>query len=456
MKKYIYIYAMSILFIMCKKSDYLSGIPDESIVIPKTLIDFQSILDNDRHMNGSFVYGLTPSLGQAASDDYFMIDSYLNGFSLMYRNLYTWQDDIYSSDEINDWSIAYQCVFYANEVLDGIKNLSVSANEKSSFNNIKGSALFYRAHIFYQLSQTFATSYDSLTAKEDYGVPLKLTSDINEKVTRSSVQQLYDQIISDLELASTLLPNKPLFKTRPSRPAVYGLLAKVYLSMRDYKRALLFSDSCITAYNTSLLDLNNLNTIDSYPFARFNNEVIFQSVMNFNTDGSSGGSFVDTALYNSFADQDLRKSAYFDLRTGYHYFKGSYDGTYNLFTGISNDEMFLIRSECNARIGNISSAMSDLNYLLNLRWSSGTFVTMNPTDSHQALDLILSERRKELVFRGTRWTDLRRLNKENYDISISRTLNGQTYELPANSLKYTFLVPPTVLDFNQGMPQNPR
>jgi hypothetical protein len=69
---------------------------------------------------------------------------------------------------------------------------------------------------------------------------------------------------------------------------------------------------------------------------------------------------------------------------------------------------------------------------------------------------ILTERRKELIFRGLRWPDLRRLNKDGAGVSVTRKLDGQTYTLTPNSLKYTWLIPQQVIDFNPGMPQNPR
>ncbi|MBN8856731.1 MAG: RagB/SusD family nutrient uptake outer membrane protein, partial [Sphingobacteriales bacterium] len=76
--------------------------------------------------------------------------------------------------------------------------------------------------------------------------------------------------------------------------------------------------------------------------------------------------------------------------------------------------------------------------------------------SAQALDTILVERRKELPFRGVRWTDLRRLNLEGRTITLTRVLNGTTYQLPPNSKLYTLPIPPDVIIFNPNMKQNPR
>jgi len=57
-------------------------------------------------------------------------------------------------------------------------------------------------------------------------------------------------------------------------------------------------------------------------------------------------------------------------------FKGSYSGANNssLFGGIGVDEIFLIRAECFARNGDITSTITDLNTILIKRWKTGTIV----------------------------------------------------------------------------------
>ncbi|MNN11424.1 SusD family protein [compost metagenome] len=60
---------------------------------------------------------------------------------------------------------------------------------------------------------------------------------------------------------------------------------------------------------------------------------------------------------------------------------------------------------------------------------------------------ILAERRKELVFRGLRWPDLKRLNiDERYKIQLKRIVDGKEYLLEPNSLKYVLLIPQDAID----------
>ena len=99
--------------------------------------------------------------------------------------------------------------------------------------------------------------------------------------------------------------------------------------------------------------------------------------------------------------------------------------------------------------------MNDLNTLLRKRWD-GQFVPLQASNSSQALEKILVERRKELCFKALRWGDLRRLNQEaDYQVTVKRVLNGQTYILTPNSSKYTYPIPDDIIKLT-GIEQNER
>jgi starch-binding outer membrane protein, SusD/RagB family len=290
-------------------------------------------------------------------------------------------------------------------------------------------------------------------------IPLKLSADIGEKIERASLSQTYDQILADLKTAALLLPLSQPVKTRPSKPAAYAMLARVYLSMQQYEKAWLYADSCLQLYN-SLLDYNALPVSSNSPFPKFNKEVIFYALVQSNPNHffTPGNARIDTVLYASYASDDLRRSLFFRPREpGLFSFKGSYDGSSLLFVGLATDEVYLIRAECFARTGSTQAAMNDLNTLLVTRWKAGTFVPYTATTPTEALQLVLAERRKQLLMRGLRWTDLRRLNTEpGFAKTIQRLVNGQLLALPPNDDRYTWPLPPDVMGFNPSLPQNPR
>jgi hypothetical protein len=163
---------------------------------------------------------------------------------------------------------------------------------------------------------------------------------------------------------------------------------------------------------------------------------------------------VDTALYQSYAENDLRKQAfYFPLDPGY-VFIGTYNGNISsLFTGIATDEVYLMRAECRARQGDIQRAMDDLNTLLVTRFETGTFKEFTASNKEEALKVILEERRKELPFRCLRWMDIKRLNKEGANIVLKRIVGSETYTLAPNDKKYALPLPPDIIKLT-GIPQN--
>jgi hypothetical protein len=70
--------------------------------------------------------------------------------------------------------------------------------------------------------------------------------------------------------------------------------------------------------------------------------------------------------------------------------------------------------------------------------------------------LILEERRRELIGRGLRWTDLRRINQEtDYAVTLEKSLNGESYILEPNSVRYTYPIPDDEIILS-GIRQNER
>ena len=443
---------MSLLIISssCKK-DWLDAKPNKNLVVPQTLQDLQAMLDNT-----TFVFNFgQPELGETGSDDYYVLYSdWLALTTNTERNGYIWAKDIYNGESVPDWMLPYQRIFYENYILETVENIPKDSTNLSNWNNVKGSALFGRGFDFYSLADLFAKPFDSATADTDPGIPLRLHSDINGKSTRATVMQTYNQIIADLKASLLFLPALPAYKTRPSKTAAYAMLARTYLNMGNYNLALLYADSCISL-QPDLMNYNTFDVTSQFPFPMFNDEVIYFAALNYVSIISNYVAIVDSTIYRSYSDNDLRKYLFIDTTDGHARFKGGYDG-YTGFGGIATDEIYLISAECNARLGNVNIAMNLLNTLLENRWKVGTFIPLTASTADEALRLILNERRKELIFRGLRWTDLRRLNKDpRFAVTLSRNLNGTIYTLPPNDNRYVYPIPDQEIQLS-GIAQNPR
>lgn len=447
MKKNINLYILLLVAIStlasCKK--FLDEKPDQKLMVPKTLEDFQSLLDGNFEMNLA-----STSAGFISSDDYSLGNDAYNKLDVDQRNMYTWQDKSFSEVRVNDWGSVYTQVYNANVALEGVEKITKASFNESKWNNVKGSALLFRGRAFFEAALIWAKAYDAASANTDPGIPLRMTSDFNVKTTRPNVQETYTQILNDLKQAADLLPAHPDHPIRPSKGAAYAYLSRAYLAMGDYPNAGKYAEAALQL-NDKLIDYADLDDTDFYPLPGITNPELIM----FFTMETSFTPVIDQPLYDLYADNDYRKTIFFEEnRDGSMGFKGSYDGSYAYFTGVATDEMYLNRAECAARGNKVNDAMKDLNTLLKKRING--FVPLTATDPADALRLILKERRKELILRGTRWMDLKRLNKEpEFQVTLRRTAGGKEYVLPPNDPKYALPIPDQVI-MKSGIPQNIR
>ncbi len=445
--------AISLMALFCQLSSckkYLDKKSDNSLITPNTLDDLRGMLDDNILMNAN-----TMGFGEASADDIFLQTDIYNSFDPISQKEYTWDLRIYNNP--NDWEADYNVIYNSNYCLDELNLINKTAVNQEEWNNIKGSALFYRGYYYLGLIWDFGKAYDDDNSKNDLGIVLRKNSDFTVPSVRATVMDSYSQVISDLTAAADYLPDNSTHPMRPSKAAAYGALARTWLSMRKYDSAFKYADKTLKARN-ELLDYNSSDVdASSYvPFAPFNKEIIFYST----ESGTHTATLyfyasIDTNLLAKYDSDDLRMNVFFFPYNGYYGFKGNYAGAlYPSFSGIATDEMYLIRAECYARQGKVQEAMDDLNTLLIKRYSTGTFVPLAITNKEDALAKILLERRKELLMRGLRWIDIKRVNKEGANITLKRVIGSQIYTLLPNSNKYALPIPDDIIRIT-AMEQNP-
>jgi tetratricopeptide (TPR) repeat protein len=445
-----------VYFSSCEK--FLNEKQDKKIVIPETLNDLQALLDAAIYIN----YGSYPSLLELATDDYYVSPDVFNSASVFERDNYMWNDyPLYLSFELSaSWMSPYRNAMIMNTVLGELPEIKSSDQRRKD--EIKGAALFYRAYVFYQLAQVYCEAYDPWGDNSGLGIAIRLSSDFNQQTVRASVKETYEQIIADLTEALELLPDQVIVPTRPSKTSALSSLAKVYLAMGDYQKALNYSESALEKFNT-LMDFNTLNPAANITFTRFNAETIYFAFSTGSPILNPNRARVAPDLIESYQPNDLRKTLFFkDVGNGEYSFKGSYGGTTNntFFVGMTTSELYLIQAECLAREGKPTLAIESLNHLLVSRYQTGTFIPYEAIAGDELLQLILQERRKELVLRGVRWSDLKRLNKEGrFTKTLERRIGVNQAEevvtLPPNDPRYNFLIPDDVI-LKTGIIQNPR
>lgn len=425
---------------------FLNAKPDKKLAVPSSISDIQALLDNWSRVNTK---GCPAPI--MSSDNFYFDEAGWAKLNDSNQKMYLWQRNAVFPQGLNPWSDLYTVVYYANTAIEGVPKFTRNDENAAAWDNALGEGYFLRANAFLEAAGTWSQAYDEATAENDLGIPLRLSTDFNEPSTRPSLGKTYDQIIADLKSAIALLPVTQSHSYRPDKPAAYGLLARTYLYMRDYQQALSYSDSSLRL-DHDLLDYNDLDSARSYPIPENNEEILF----NESCAAYSGFfGYVDSSVYRSYDDLDLRKKLFFKpTGSGPVSFRGSYYQSTLSFIGVTTSEEYLIRAECEARTGQTEAAMNDLNTLLATRWQAGTFVPYTAVSSEEALGIILQERRKELLFRGTRWMDIKRLNKEGAKITLTREINGQTYTLQPNTPPYALPIPDDIIQLS-GMPQNP-
>ncbi|SEL98812.1 SusD family protein [bacterium A37T11] len=444
---------ITVTFTACEK-DWLSAKRNLNAVVPVKLEDMRAILNNTTQPVMADDYaGMVSCSGAEAN----VTDDIFDYGAESERKIYTWNKTIYEAAPrpISEWDDSYQQVFNANVVLEGLQNIGREAANAVEWDDVKGGALFFRAKAFYNLLYVFSSPYEEVTAASTPGIPLRLGSDPNVPTTRATQAAGYEQLLNDLRAAIPLLRVQPLLKVDASRPAAYALLARCYLSMRDYPQAGLYADSALQLYPT-LMDYRTMDagTDRTYPFPERNEETILYSrLAPLSIFDANSFSFVVPELYALYELGDLRRLLFYRSTGG---FRGNYTGSSLQFSGLTTDELFLIKAECQARQGQQTHALETLDYLLEKRYDPVFFQLHTIGNTPDVLELILQERRKELAFRGRRWEDLRRLNFDpGRAVTLHRIIQGQSYELPPNNSRYTFPIPDYIIQMT-GIAQNER
>ncbi len=445
------IYVISIILLLGSCQKYLDKKPDETLDIPTTIASANALLNNFAVTNRSYPY-----LALIAADDYYNPEAVLGSMSEESRAWYLWQP-IQGNLTNNTWRNVYGKILNYNIAIETLRGITPAGGEESLYNECWGMAHFCRGFTFFIIAQLYADVYDPANASQTPGIPVRLGTDINERISRGTLQQSYDQIVKDLQTAIDYLPENRTAPHRPTKAAAQTLLAYIMLHMGNNKTAAELTADALS-FSPALIDFNTLNPNANAPFTLFNQEVLFHATSTGATNLAANNWKADTLLYGSYQPNDLRKVIFFRSNPGGGFqFSGSLDGTVGSapFCGISLSETYLVRAEALAKLNMKDQAMNTLNQLLVNRWKTGTYQPLTALDANDALQQIIMERRKELVGRGIRWYDLRRITKEQgVKITLKRRYAGMDYLLEVPGPRVMFQIPNEVIAAS-GMVQNP-
>lgn len=432
---------ISIVHLLSSCQEFLDDKPNKDIVVPKTAQDIEALLTNYSRFN------INPLITFVLGPDYETTTDQWNGLDPWQQNAYLWEESIFAPLEgSTDYKGIYRQIFYANISLDLIEEGISGPPEKIS--ELRGMAYFLRAYAYSNIAMLYLPIPNSSLDNGNYKMPLKLVSDINQRATWVGVDEVYDQIIKDLEIAIQLLPTQIPNPIYANKTAAQALLAQVYMVAGEFEQSAEMAEEVIDN-GPELLDFNDLDSNLEYPFELFNQETLYYA----KTDGkisitASSSTYIPEELYASYSNDDLRKDLFFQTNEdGRQLFYGSYTGGYNLFTGISLSEAYLIGAESLFRIGELEKGLELLNSLLEKRTKVGEFVPLETNNQEEALQWIWQERKKELVFRGRSWEDFKRMGRDGQgQTQASRTINGQEYTISPNDPRTIIRIPDKELE----------
>jgi tetratricopeptide (TPR) repeat protein len=450
-KLFCYLIAMSLVCGLnaCKK--YLEAKPDSKLATLQSLKDLQSLLDDELRLNLTSVYS-----GEVSANDYYVTDVDLATLSKDGdRRMYNWEASNVFQSTSNDWYYSYLPVYYGNSILESLPNIERNNSNSVDYDNIKGQAYFFKGLGMFSASAIWCQAYDESTAEQQLGLPIRTGTDFNVPSVRSNLAATCQQLIADLKQAAALLKVKQVHVMRPGKVAAFAMLSRAYLYMNKYSEATLYADSALQL-NNQLLDYNTLSASAENPVREFNIEVLMHLSVNTPAILNPSVAKIPNELYTQYKTGDLRKTIFFKSAANNTWtYKGSYTGNLNLFCGPAIDEMYLNRAEGYARAGKLTEALADLNQLLVKRWSkTAVYIPYQSNQQETVLNWVLTERRKELLMRGLRWMDVKRLNRMGANIDMARSMNSNGKILKPNDLRYALPIPESIINLS-GIEQNP-
>lgn len=334
-----------------------------------------------------------------------------------YKEIYN-RDILVNNAAVQDlWETAYEVTNTCNNILNALDVVDAADRDR-----VEGEALALRAWCLFELTRMFGHQYEAASASTDLAVPIVLEPTLaigeNSEMVRNTVEECYNQVIADLEAAQEKLPEKndEFINTYVAS----ALLARVYLQKEDYENARDAADRVIGSNDFELL----ADVAEAYGQDEATDEDVFSveiSTLDGTNDlneyyalndfgGRSDVEILDAffALYDPADARSLLFVVDGDIR-----YTSKFNNEFGNISAIRIAEMYLIRAECNQRLGTAVGAdpVDDYN-MVHTRAGLPEAVSVT-------LDDILFERRLELAFEGFRVHDIKRtkgmIGTMNYD-----------------------------------------
>ena len=483
MKKIIIGILITFAFTACDVDEFLDVKPIGTI-IPTTVNDFDLLL-NDFTITQ---YKLN-NLRYIDPDAYLEDSGYTSLWYEYLRQNYKWADDYYG---VNGRDEGYEGTYFNlmtfNTVLAGIDGAELDGKSQEDRKRIKGEALGSRALDLFLLAEEYGPAYSTSTLN-DPCIIMPLSVDLAAQLPRSTVQEVYTQILNDVNAAIIILDEvAPIHNKRnnirPGKAAIHALLAEVHLAMGNFTEAAQVAEQTLAMYNylqnyvngdIKMVDEDNawaglVNANDEFIFNRLTDDesvlwnryssatfrdgwhmLYHPDLVNLFTDDYDGdGSTLSDQRWNFFSSQRGYYSKDDDYSPNYIY------STYKrqVSVGMSVPLTLLNLAESKARLGDNQGALDAVNTLLRNRILN--FTDLTTADVSDVLQLVKNERRKEFTASGMNVVDLKRYYAYGDTVdTYTRTVLGENLTLAPGSNGYYPPIYRLVLQQNPNITAKP-
>ncbi|MGV8137916.1 MAG: RagB/SusD family nutrient uptake outer membrane protein [Mangrovibacterium sp.] len=373
-----------------------------------------------------------------------------------------------------DWGYLYEAIGTANAFLNKVDSIQDENFSQVDRDKMKGEVMFIRAVHYFNLVQLWG------------GVPLVLKADDqgSSSLPRATVNEVYAQIIKDLEFGIEHLPVTSSDKGRIKKASAEGLLAKVYASMpsKDYSKVLEYCNAVLAdgqyslaANYGDLFDGTHENTSESLfeiqfmPTVAGNWGVQLFLPPSLTQDGWKKFNTPSKELIEAYDEEgdQLRKNAnvlfedvsgkYSDdiwgtnMPFSYKLKQANGWNSGNNIVYLRLADIILLKAEALNEQSDLNGAATELNKIR----ARVNLDPKNPATQTEMRLAIEKERMLELALEGHRWFDLKRTGRALNVMKAAGTRKpNQTYSyIDQNDLLWP--IPQSEIDKNPALTQNP-
>ena len=430
----------------CKK--YLDVIP-KGQKIPTTLADFEALVRDEYTNHRAPIIQAVLLL-----NDKWESQSNLNYYPLWKAN-YMWDESANRVNLNNADESAYYTAYAAISTFNLILQYAPGATDATDADKstLIAQAKLARAIHYFILVNYYADTYEASNAASKLSVPLIESADIDASYKQVSIQEMYDYIISNATEAIPDLPVKGATIVHGTKGAAYAFLARVYLQMSDFDKALSYANQAL-AQNDKLFDYTayyqtykaQIDQAGNYPslptprgydyienYIMMHGEAIYsRREYNLRVDRAARFETGDAMLLSRWKSRLVgAETYYYAISTG-RYNEG----------GITTTEVYLIKAECLARKNDLAGAMDALNAVRVKRILAANYTALTASSTAAAIDFIRRTKENESLFNIVAFGDMRRFNKDPlYAKTYTKTENAITVSLKPASPMWTMPFP---------------